>query len=69
MSREKTTSKPAPTEWKISKGKLVSGEQLEDFGPVIANALDVAHSAGIVHRALKPANLPKQLPRCAKTPG
>ena len=39
------------------EGQPLPVNQLVDFSAQIADALDVAHTAGIVHRDLKPANL------------
>ena len=39
------------------EGKPLSLDQLVDFSSQIADALDTAHAAGIVHRDMKPANL------------
>jgi eukaryotic-like serine/threonine-protein kinase len=39
------------------EGNPIPVEQIVDFAAQVADALDVAHSAGIVHRDLKPANL------------
>src|SRR5687768_7794547 len=41
----------------LSQGRALSFEQIGDIAAQIAEALDFAHSKGIVHRDVKPANI------------